>query len=270
MNDGPGVAGDERLERLEQPLERREAAAAERPLRVDVELLVALVALVHRIPEGHGIGGVDQHRQPELARGVEDRREPRVVRQDAPAVPVVDPQAEVLPHLHPGGTRVPRTREHRGLPLTAARVAQGVLPVDVDERVEAARMRPVVAIEVLLEVRQRAAVEVDDRLDSTAIHDVEQRADVLDHPLAVGRHPRREPAAEVVVRVDCRHGRALDERLGQHRPGAGQMIGETQLRGGRLFGGHRATVTHRWRSRSTWRARTGRSTSSSGQFRCCR
>ena len=64
---GAGVAGDYVRQRLKDRQERWERRAGELPIRVAVQLLLALVGRVERIEERDRVGHMDQHRQVQLA-----------------------------------------------------------------------------------------------------------------------------------------------------------------------------------------------------------
>ncbi len=98
-------------------------------------------------------------------------------------------------------------------------------------------MGAVVAVEVALELVAPEAVEVDDRLDAHLVERRDHLGDVADpRPVAaahelggVERQPvveQREPAPEVVVRVDRGHARQRHDGLGQHQLRARQPVAE--------------------------------------------
>ena len=162
---------------VEQRVERRvHRAVAEPPVRVGPQLVEPLVVRVERVEERDRVGGVDQHRQAQLAGEREHRDHARVVGQDERAGRVADGQPEVLPHLDARGRRA----------AAASRSCAASSPVAVRRCASSAqsswqnvRNRPgcgaVVAVEVGLELVAPIAVEVDHRLDVAAVHQREQR-----------------------------------------------------------------------------------------------
>jgi len=160
MNVVPGCPGRDGLERRYQAVEPGVLGVMERPVGAGQQFLEALVALVNRIEERHGVGGVDGDRDAEPARGVPQRVQPRVIGQDHPAVGVPDTQAEVLPHLQAAGARRHRPFEALGQPRLRVRLPQQV-PVDMAEGGEPAGVAPVVPVEVCFQLIAPPAVEVD-------------------------------------------------------------------------------------------------------------
>ena len=100
------MRGDDRLERIDQPLEPREPWIGERPLRMGEQLLEPFVPRIHRLEERHRIRDVDHDRQPELAGGIPHVGEPRVVGEQPLAVLVADREPEVLPDLDAARARI--------------------------------------------------------------------------------------------------------------------------------------------------------------------
>jgi hypothetical protein len=216
---------DDRLQGVQQALEARHARP-DGPLGVHGELLHALVGRVRRIPERDRIRRVDQDGQAEIPGCGPQPGEARVVGQHELAVRVAHAEPEVLPHLQAARPGACRRLQARHQPLRPVDVG----PVDMAEREEAPGVRAVVALEVGLELGTPAAVEVHDGLEVQLLHQREQRGDVLDHPAAARPHPLREPATEVVVRVDRAHGGPLDPCLGHAHLGPRPVVGKGNAR----------------------------------------
>jgi hypothetical protein len=104
----------------------------EAPVGVFEQLLQPLVAMVQRMEEGHGVGGVDEDRQAQPARGVPQRPEAVVVREDERSPVVPHPQAEILPYLEAPGARRGGVFEAADEPIGKARTLR-LPPVDVAE-----------------------------------------------------------------------------------------------------------------------------------------
>jgi hypothetical protein len=175
---------------------------------------------------------VDPDRDAQVGGCRPQRRDPPVVGQHRLAGTVADLEAEVLPDLEPDGPGRDRGRQAGGEPVAAARTVEQ-RPVDMAEGGEPAREGVVVALQVGAQLVAPAAVEVDHRPDVAGLHEVEQRADVGDHPLALAPDPAAQPAAEVDVRVDGREPRAVDVVLGEDELGAGPVPPERDVAGRR-------------------------------------
>lgn len=196
-----GGVGIRRDERLHQAVEPREAGMGEGPFGALDELFVALVALVDRIEEGDRIGGVDEDRAA-VGRGhLPDRRQLPIVGGEelSPVVPYMESQ--VLPDLQ---ALAPAAMERSSESASRGPEAwcPGLGPVDVAEGHEPAGVRPVVAIQVLLELRSPAAIDVDDRPQVAAIHHVEEGPHVWNRRRPRPPDPVGEPTPEVIVGVD--------------------------------------------------------------------
>jgi hypothetical protein len=91
-------------------------------------------------------------------------------------------QAEILPHLDALRATRDALAERRG--GGGAHVARpgGRLPVDVAERREPPRVRPVVPVEVRFQLRAPPAVEVHDRAQVARLHQGEEVVDVGNGP----------------------------------------------------------------------------------------
>ena len=164
---------DQRLERLHQPPVRGELRTGERPLGVGQQLLEPLVVAVDRIEEGGRVGRVDEHRQPELAGRREHGRGALVVGEQQAARGIAEAEPERLPDLQPARAGGGRTPQRLGQ-LVAEPVAGGRAgPVELAEGDEATRVSAVEAVEVRLELRVPAAVEVDRGLDRVAVAELE-------------------------------------------------------------------------------------------------
>ena len=202
MNVVPGWPRDHGLERVHQALEAGQAGAVGRPLRVHAELLQALVVASSGSKNATGsavwisTGSPSSPAAPTAAPAAASSG-----RTSAPAASrTASPRS-----FHTFNPRAPGrdARPSRLVDQASSGVGlEQLAPVDVAERQEAPRVRAVVAVEVGLELVAPAAVEVHDRLDVERVHQRQQLADVGGHPAAVGAHPVREPAAEVVVGVD--------------------------------------------------------------------
>ncbi len=207
----PGVPGDDRLEAVDELVERWEpvrlgAPAGPRrpevPVGVLAQLLVALVRGVERLEERDRVGDVDRHRQAELPRRRPQRVEAGVVHRHESAPGVARPQPQELPHLEAARPRrgaVPQPgRLH--LPEVGAPGPHGVVETG-EHRDAVPERRPV--LQLACEGVAPAAVEVHDRGD---VRGVEGRRQL-------GRGPpvpavREWGGAEVVVGVDGRDRRA--------------------------------------------------------------
>ncbi len=95
------VSGDHRLQLPQDLLARRIGAAAERPVGVLVQFLVAFVLLVDRLPERLRIAAVDRHRQPQSPGGRPHRVQPRVIDGDDLLVLVFPVQPKRLGDFSP-------------------------------------------------------------------------------------------------------------------------------------------------------------------------
>ena len=196
-DEGRGrMRGDHGLEGFDQAFEPREARIGERPLGMDEQLLEPFVALVDRFEEGNGIRDVDHDRQSQLGGGIPRDREPFVIREERFAMLVAEPETEVLPDLDPHRARGGRRAKLRHEPVGPARFAER-RPVQVAERRESARMRPVVTVEVRFELVAPPAVQVHDRVHAARRHVGEQGIHVRGGPAPV----RGEPSTEMVVRI---------------------------------------------------------------------
>src|SRR5262249_54742757 len=133
-NEGrPGVAGDAPLELREELLPRREAAAVEGPVRVDLELVPPLVGRSRGLEEGDRIAGVDRDRHAQLAGGAEDGVELRIVDgDDLPGVVQVA-EAEALRDLHAARAELAGPRQVGGHAGAVAGAAEGLAPVEEGE-----------------------------------------------------------------------------------------------------------------------------------------
>ena len=158
-----GAARDQRLERIEDPVERREPLAiAEPPVRVLEQLLQPLVPLVQRLEErrpgpptwivtGTPAAATASHTgSSRSSSGITSaplasrRCSPRSFQTFSPRAPRSNASAISAPSsLHP-------SRANKR-------------PVPLRERREPARVRPVVPVEVRVELVAPHAVEVDDR-----------------------------------------------------------------------------------------------------------
>jgi hypothetical protein len=186
-----------RLEGGQQPVERRLAGSSGPPAGVLQQLLEPLVVPVKGLEEGERVGGVDDHRQAQLAGRHEHLGQPGIVGQHPPAAGVLDGQAQVLPDLDPTGAGRPGRLQAPDQRRGRVGPAQG-RPVQVTVGGEAAGMGAVVAVEVGLQLLAPAAVQVDDRGHADLVHQVEQGRDVGRGPAAV----RVQPSPQVVVGVD--------------------------------------------------------------------
>jgi len=178
---------------------------------------------VERLEERDRVGDVDEHRQAEIARERQGAHHARVVGQHQGAGGVPDLQPEVLPHLHARRAAGRAVAEPVGeQPLPVVRREQG--PVELAERAEPRGVGPVVPVEVRLQLVAVHAVEVHDRGDAVLVHERQQRVDVGGGPAGAG-----EPAAEVVVHVDARHGAAGDVGAPGHEGAARLPVREAQV-----------------------------------------
>ena len=212
------VARDRCLEGVEQAPEHADALVGEGDRRVRSELLDPFVVDADGLEERHRIGGVHEHGKPEVAGGLPHRIQHRIVGEDPPS-PARDREPEVLPDLEP-----PRTLLRRPFERLHERTGSGrgveQPPVEMAERVEAARVRVVVTREVLVELGAPPPVEIDERNEVRRVHQRQQRADVGRHPARVGR----EPPAEMCVRVDRRKGGGR-RRMGRQLERRGRIEG---------------------------------------------
>ena len=171
-----------------------------------------------------------------LRGGLPERTQARVREREQRVVGQADGQPERLEDLE-----ATRSGLDRHLKLTGQAIAEvGVLdqpPVGVRQRHEAARPRPVVAIQVHLKDVAPSAVEVEDRAQVDRVHQVDERADVGYGPasgrgIALLGGPSAQ--AEVVVGVDRREAGAVGRVVRRHQRWDGQEVGEGEgLVGGR-------------------------------------
>ena len=191
-----------------------EVFAVERPVRVRVQLLPALVVAVDGEEEGLRVGGVDRDRHVERRGGLPHRVEALVVdlHQRAGGDIVPEIQAEGLKDLQPAGPDTVSLLDQVGLDLRVVRVA-GAGPCRLGEDDKAAGVRLQELLDRLLQVIAIAAGDVYHGPDVLAIHYREA---------LLGRRRPAEPAGspqpahtrDVGVPVDHRIPGAWDLGLG--------------------------------------------------------
>ena len=93
----------------------------------------------------------------------------------------VTDHAEVFPDLQTPCPHIDGSQQRLDQAVFSAWLVQKS-PVEMAEREEPTGMRPVVALEVLLEFTPPAAVQVHHGLNIEEIHEVNQTIDVLLHP----------------------------------------------------------------------------------------
>jgi hypothetical protein len=172
---------------------------------------------------------VDRDRQTSLAGRLPHVVEAPIVGEDELAPVVPDVQAEVFPDLEPLRPGRDRASQRVDEPPVEPRPIR-LAPVELTERREASRMRPVVAVEVGFELVLPSAVEIHHGGDVHLHERREELVHVGDDPAAVAT----QPLPEVVVRIDRGNARSIDRMvLGpQHGPwaeGAKRQIRERPL-----------------------------------------
>ena len=202
------MRGDDRLERVDQPLEPREPWIGERPIGMREQLLEPFVARVDRLEERHRIRDVDHDRQPRARRRRPTRR--RAVRRRGAAS---SPRSSRSPRPRSFQTLMPRAPASADAAELRARAgpASRAPATPCQSRWQNVANRPGCARSYRSRFASSSSPHRPSRFTiASTLHDVhvgEQRTDVARRPSAVGR----QPAAEVVVRVDHREPRARHE-----------------------------------------------------------
>ena len=194
--------------------EGRQACSAEPPFRVNLQLVPALVLRRERFEEGHRVGGVDQHGQPQLSGAPQDGNDALVVR-----LPRAAPEASRTERPRSFHTLTPRAPASTDATSWSTSRSTCAEPVSSEPRMlqstwqnvtKRPGYRAVVAVDVRDELVAPAAVEVDDRVDTGRVHHREQVGDVGNQPVTVVG----QPPPQVVVGIDHRGIVSLRRDLG--------------------------------------------------------
>ena len=240
-----GVGRHDRLQRPDDPIERGEASRSPNH-QSGCAASSSSRSLQRSSGSKNATGSATwiSSRHAEVPGGVPHRREPRVVGQQQLTIASRRSQPEVLPHLHAQGAGF---RRRGGFRRRCVRpIRRPTAPTSRDGRTSrTGRMRPVVAIQVLLELVAPAPVEVHDRLDVAGVHHVEKLPDVGARPGSA----RARPPAQMVVRVDRREPGTPDLVRRDAQGGPGPVVRERKPgRGGvdhDLTPGHGRSSRHR-------------------------